>query len=68
MDGYGNFPVNTTSDLLEKVSASYIPIKWQQELSLTALNFFSAKDGNYLISPAFFTAAHLFVSSRLCTR
>ena len=35
----GNFPVNTTSDLLEKVSASYTPIKRQQDISLTALNF-----------------------------
>ena len=60
--------MNTTSDLLKKVSASYIPIKRQQDLSPIALNFFSAKDGNYLISPTFFTAAHLFVSSRLYSR
>ena len=31
--------MNTTSDLLEEVSASYIPIQRQQDLSLTALNF-----------------------------
>ena len=46
--------MKTTSDLLEKVSASYLTMKWQQELFLTPLNFFSAKDGNFLISPAFF--------------
>ena len=42
--------MNTTSDLLEKVSASYIPIERQQDLSLTDQIFFSAKDGNYLIN------------------
>ena len=37
--GSVNFPLNTTSDLLEKVSASYTPITRQQDLSLTASNF-----------------------------